>query len=393
MKAVHFGAGKIGRGFIGVQLSRSGYEVCFVCRSDKQIDLIKRKKQYSVVLANEARDTSVVKNITAVHITDDLLIHEQIPEADLVTTAVGASSLQHIAKVLAKGIEHRLKVHSRPLHVIACENAIGGSTQLKKHVYTHLPSELHGEADRLIAFPDAIIDRIVPEGQYEDPLMVKVEPFYEWVVSRPALKEGFPGIQGVIYADSMDRFIERKLFTVNTGHCSLAYLGYLKNYPTIQEAMKDSAIRSQVQEVLGETGKLLITKHGFGEQEHQRYIQKTLERFANTQLTDRLVRVGRGPLRKLSHNERLVRPAMQAYSMGMEVPALASTMAAALHFDYEKDPDAVKLQALARQNGIESVIANQMGIPETHPLYQQVVQQYEQYQQVDLLQPEWAQLG
>ena len=61
--------------------------------------------------------------------------------------------------------------------------------------------------------------------------------------------------------------------------------------------------------VLQETGKLLIAKYQFNEQEHDDYIQKIMGRFANPFITDDVTRVGRSPVRKLKSNDRLVGPA------------------------------------------------------------------------------------
>ncbi|AJY77000.1 mannitol-1-phosphate 5-dehydrogenase [Paenibacillus beijingensis] len=377
MKAVHFGPGNIGRGFIGLLLSKSGYDVCFVARNKKQIAMLQQRKQYPVTLANENEDTSIVRNVTAINGNDSRQVNEAIAEADLITTAVGVSNLKHIAPAITTGIEHRFKTNDRPLNIMACENAIGASTHLKKMVYKLLPAELHEKADRLLAFPNTAVDRIVPAQDNEDPLEVTVEPFYEWVILRPAMKEGPKEIKGAHYVESLEPYIERKLFTVNTGHCCAAYFGYLEGYRTIQEVMASPRLRQKVKEVLQETGKVLIRKHQLDEKKHQRYIDKTIDRFANPNLKDSIVRVGRSPIRKLSANDRLVRPALLAYQYGIEIPQLISAMAAGLLFDYKKDPEAVKLQEVLRKRGIHHVIGQYLGIEEDHPIHRQIVDEYE----------------
>ena len=47
MKAVHFGAGNIGRGFIGLLLRQSNFELCFADVSEFLIDELKRRNDYS----------------------------------------------------------------------------------------------------------------------------------------------------------------------------------------------------------------------------------------------------------------------------------------------------------------------------------------------------------
>ncbi|MDF2649615.1 MAG: mannitol-phosphate 5-dehydrogenase, partial [Paenibacillus sp.] len=250
MKAVHFGAGNIGRGFIGLILSQAGYEVIFSDVNDSLVELLQQRKSYTVRLANEDEETFTVSNVTAINGKNLEDVARAVAKADLVTTAVGVNILKHIASGIAKGIEMRIQRGAAPLHIIACENAIGGSTQLKEHVYTHLREDLRYKVDASIVFPDAAVDRIVPIQHNEDPLQVTVEPFYEWVVDESQMLEGFHRIDGIHFVKHLEPYIERKLFTVNTGHCSAAYLGYLHGFTTIQDAMANSQIASLVRHVM-----------------------------------------------------------------------------------------------------------------------------------------------
>ncbi|OKP81585.1 mannitol-1-phosphate 5-dehydrogenase [Paenibacillus helianthi] len=377
MKAVHFGAGNIGRGFIGLLLSQAGYEVCFVDVNEAFVSQLQERKEYPVTLASEGQETVIVKNVTALSsVTHAEEVAAAVAEADLVTTAVGVTILKHIAGAVAEGIRRRVAVSAAPLHVIACENAIGGSAQLKELVYAKLDEESRAKADASVAFPNAAVDRIVPLQQHEDILKVVVEPFYEWVIDSSQMIPGYVPVEGVHYVDNLEPYIERKLFTVNTGHCSAAYLGYLRGYETIQQAMADEALTAQVREVLEETGAVLIQKHGFDQAQHSKYIDKILERFRNPALTDEVSRVGRSPLRKLSPNDRLVSPALQAYDRGLGYTALTRSMAGALLFDVKDDPEAVELQAAITELGTEAAVTKYTGIAADHAVHQSVMAEY-----------------
>ncbi|WP_261301998.1 mannitol-1-phosphate 5-dehydrogenase [Paenibacillus andongensis] len=383
MRAVHFGAGNIGRGFIGLILSQAGYEVIFSDVNDSLVELLQERKSYTVRLANEDQDTFTVSNVSAINGKNLEDVARAVAEADLVTTAVGVNILKHIAAGIAKGIEMRIERGAAPLHIIACENAIGGSTQLKEHVYAHLNEDLREKVSACIAFPDAAVDRIVPIQHNEDPLQVTVEPFYEWVVDESQMMEGFDAIQGIHYVKHLEPYIERKLFTVNTGHCSAAYLGYLHGFTTIQDAMANSQVASLVRHVMHETGALLIKKHGFDLAQHEQYIDKILNRFIDPHLIDEVTRVGRSPIRKLSSNDRLVRPALQAYELGMKPTYLAMAMAAAFLFKDQEDPEAAEIQADLRKLGVDQTITKYTTIGEDHLIHEMIRTQYEQLQQSD----------
>lgn len=378
MRAVHFGAGNIGRGFIGPMLSNSGYGVCFVGRNKKQISQLQKRGQYPVTLANDERDSFMVNNVTAIHLGDTEDVAKAIAEAEIVTTAVGISALKDIASTIARGIELRLKSDDpKPLHVFACENGIKSSKRLKESVYLHLKQSFREMADCCIAFPNVMVDRIVPVQKNKDSLEVLVEPYKEWIIPRSDLMGGYNKIQGAHYVDSLDPYLERKLYTVNTGHCCAAYFGYLEGYTSIQEAMSDPGIRSRVHGVLLETGALLVHLYGFDPSTHHKYIEKMMKRFENSNFNDSIIRVARSPIRKLSPTDRLIQPAMLASEYGFEVTYLVTAIASALFFDYRKDEEAMQLQESIRKFGLSEVIASILKIPTDHPLHARIIGEYQ----------------
>src|ERR687893_962488 len=90
MKSVHFGAGNIGRGFIGQLLHESGYEITFVDIQDDLVDTLKKEGRYEVILADEKEERVPVDRVTALHSVNDAdEVTERLAEADLITTAGG----------------------------------------------------------------------------------------------------------------------------------------------------------------------------------------------------------------------------------------------------------------------------------------------------------------
>ncbi|HSU80582.1 MAG TPA: mannitol-1-phosphate 5-dehydrogenase [Candidatus Angelobacter sp.] len=379
MKAVHFGAGNIGRGFIGSLLDQSGYTTVFVDVNAAIIEAINEKKEYVVELASPNHEQFVVKHIEGINSQKDPeKVIQAITEADLVTTAVGPTILPIIARLIVEGLRARVTETTTPLNLIACENMIGGSDLLKSSIYKSLSTEEVERFDELFGFPNAAVDRIVPNQSHEDILKVSVEPFYEWVVEESAIKGETPPVKGITYVPDLGPYIERKLFTVNTGHALTAYLGYHFGVPTIAEAMSEQRIHSIVDGALRETGRLLIEKHHFDSMEHWAYVDKILRRFINPNLEDEPTRVGRSPLRKLGPEDRLVSPARQYVERFDEIPRhLVTGIAAALHFDYKEDEEANKLQTLIQTKGIEETIVEVTGLPRDYQLFDPILNAYE----------------
>ena len=361
-KAVHFGAGNIGRGFIGLLLSQAGYHVTFVDVAAPLVDDINTLGKYNVQIFGAA-DKTLVENVSAINSNENLdALLDAIVEADIVTTAIGPNILKFIAPNIAKGLVKRVAANKTPLNIIACENMVGGSTVLKNFVYQNLPDDVKPEVDKLIGFPDAAVDRIVPLQKNYEKLLVKVEPYAEWDVDSNGVVGELPEIKGMTLVDNLGAYIERKLFTVNTGHASIAYLAYQKGLPDISSAMRDENIVAAARAVWAETSALLIDKYNFDPIVHQKYVMTTESRFKNPEISDEVTRVARGPKRKLSAADRLVSPAMQLIESGRKPVALAKVIAAALKFDYAEDKEAVEVQEFINVNGIDAAITYFTGV-------------------------------
>lgn len=375
-KAIQFGAGNIGRGFIGAVLSQAGYHVVFADVNEVVVNKINEDGKYTVEIMDTECSKVVISDISAVDSRSPQLA-EEIAQAQIVTTAVGFGILPRIAGALAAGIAKRqADGNTECLNVIACENGLKASSQLKEHVYGHLTDEQKAYADEYVGFPDCSVDRIVPPIKSENPIDVVVEKFYEWNVERASIKGDAPEIAGMNLADNLIAYVERKLFTLNTGHAITAYLGKLKGHKTIEESINDPEILAVVKAAMQESGEGLVAKYGFDHDAHFAYIDKILGRFRNPHLQDDVTRVGREPLRKLSANDRLIKPTMTARQYGFATPNLVKGIAAALKYDNPDDPQSVQLQQTIAELGAAKALAQFSGLSEDDALIQEVLAEY-----------------
>ncbi|WP_186590987.1 mannitol-1-phosphate 5-dehydrogenase [Vibrio cholerae] len=378
--AVHFGAGNIGRGFIGKLLADADIAVTFADVNEPLVDQRSHQQEYKVKVVGSECKMETVSHVTAVNSASEALI-ERIIKTDLVTTAVGPTVLDIIAKTIAKGLSARFAAgNTQPLNIIACENMVRGTTHLKQQVYQFLTAEEQQQADALVGFVDSAVDRIVPplQAANDDPLEVTVESFSEWIVDEQQFKGEIPQIEGMEKTDNLMAFVERKLFTLNTGHCVTAYLGCLKGHRTIREAIEDPCIHAQVKQAMQESGEVLIRRYGFDRALHSAYIEKILSRFANPYLVDEVDRVGRQPLRKLSANDRLIRPLLGTIEYGLPNSMLLKGIAAALKYRNSSDPQAVELQQSIEKEGVRSTLARYTGLAAESVEVQQIEALYQQ---------------
>ena len=344
-KAIQFGAGNIGRGFIGNILSQNGYEVCFADINKAVIDELNKKHEYIVEVVGEDCQEILIKNVYGV-MSNSSDIFEEIKKTNLITTAVGPVVLPIIAKTLAEGIKTRMEAGIKDyLNIIACENMIKGSSFLKEEVYKHIDDSVKEYIETYVGFPDSAVDRIVPPMEKgADILRVRVEEFNEWIVDKTLFKGEIPNIEGMTLTDNLMAFIERKLFTLNTGHALTAYLRILEGHKTIRESINDEKIKDVVVHAMEESGEVLIKRYNFDRDAHEKYIKKIVSRFENPYLVDEVDRVGREPLRKLGYNDRLIKPLRGTLEYNTKNDNLIRGIAAAMAYRNENDPQAVILK-------------------------------------------------
>ena len=358
MKATHFGAGNIGRGFIGEILAKNGFSIEFVDINETIINALMSRKGYTIELAEESKQQIQVANVTGINNQKNPeAVVESVATSQIVTTAIGPNILPFNAELIAKGIQKRKASQvTEKLDVIACENMIGGSQFLFEKVKAYLTQEDLDYVKQYVGFPNAAVDRIVPIQHHEDPLFVSVEPFSEWVVDKTQMKNPELVLSDVEYVDDLEPYIERKLFSVNTGHASVAYTGASLGYQTIDEAIADEKVLTTLENVLKETGSLLIAKWQFDPQVHQAYAQKIVARFKNPYISDAITRVARTPIRKLGYDERFIRPIRELHDRNLSYQQLLTVVGLIFNYRDEKDEQSVELQKMLQNESLEAVV-------------------------------------
>ena len=356
-KALCFGAGNIGRGFIAQVCQESDVRLTFVDVNETLLALISEKHEYTIHLLDEERTSIVISNVDAIHSQDMDKLSQAVKEVDFIFTAVGPNVLKHVGATLAKIYEDNPHLsHS----VIACENMVGGSSKLKEHVsdsLSVLPENVH--------FLDAAVDRIVPMSQEAGSLDVKVEPSFEWIVEtkKPL------GLNGVIEVNDLEPYIKRKLLMVNGAHAFTAYLGLIYGHEMIDEAISNPEIEKSVRGLLGEHRVFLQHTFNLNENDLIKMEDKVIKRFKNKLLQDDCVRVGRTPIRKLAKHERLSMGIDTLISLNQTPHFAYLACAAATLYDHDEEGDRLKqldeqglsqllLELDFNQSSVEAILEN-----------------------------------
>jgi mannitol-1-phosphate 5-dehydrogenase len=377
-KAVHFGAGNIGRGFVACFLHNSGFEVVFADVNAETVDELNQSKSYKVIeVGAEGTTEATITNYRAINSKEnEEQLVDEISTADVVTCSVGPKILKFIAPVIAKGIDRR-PADLRPLAVIACENAINATDDLAEHIKNpqNTPDHRLEDHHERARYANSAIDRIVPAQDADAGLDVKLERFYEWVVDQTPFKDHEnPAIEGIHWVDNLQPFIERKLYTVNTGHATAAYHGYNRNCRTVYDALQDKFIQGEVKKALRNTANLITAKHDIDQAEQDAYVKKIVTRISNPHLEDAVERVGRAPLRKLSRKERFVGPAAELAAKNHDCAALLDAAEMAFRFqNVEGDDESQELAKIMAAQAPEDIVQQVCGLQKSEKLFPMMV--------------------
>lgn len=378
MKAVMYGGGNIGRGFIGMLFSMSGYEVTFIDVAQPVIDGLNRDGRYPVrIVSNEGHEDIEVEHVRAVNGNDREAAAEAIAEADVIATAVGVNVLKFIVPNLAEGIRRRRVRHGGPLNIIICENLVDANKVLEKLLKAELTEEESVWLDENIGLVEASIGRMVPvqteEMKAGNPLRVCVERYGFLPVDKAAFRGEIPEIRNMVPYEPFDYYIRRKLYVHNMGHAVCAYLGLYTHREYIYEAIEDSCIQNIVQNAMLESALALSKAYQMQVELLVRHFQDLLSRFKNRALKDTCARVGGDPKRKLSHTDRLIGSSLLCLEHGVQ-PVFISVGTAGAVYEYIREVGAQQCVKEARQ--VLSMISD---LEKDSPLLDLVLPLYQRY--------------
>lgn len=375
-RAVQFGAGNIGRGFLGQLLFEGGYETTFIEANPSLVASLNTRGSYPLrLVSDKSHETLTIRNLRALPAQDVDAVAQAVSDADLVCTAVGVNALPKVAPLLAAGLNARALAQQGPLDILLCENQWHAATMVRELITPHIALEARDYFETQVGLVETVIGRMVPAPtdamRAEAPLLVVAEPYKELPIARDMLRGPAPTLPGLIAADNFEAYEARKLYLHNMGHAALAYLGYLNQREYIWECVNDGkgvVCRSALQMMR----LALANEYGLSPIDLHAYTDGLMHRFVNKALGDSVARVAADPLRKLRPNDRLIGAATlcrkHSIKLGFEPVPLIHVIAAALQYDHPDDPSAQELQARRRAEGDAAVLQSVCGLAPDDPL-------------------------
>lgn len=340
MKLLILGAGKIGRGFLAQLFSSAGWSLVFVDQSQGIVEELNESSSYPVYLAGSKGDTArfEVKGYRALHTSQTEMIHEELQSSDLAAMAVPAADLDSAVKILYPGLLQRLS-NPHPFNLLFCVNKAGAAGKirdlfLKSAGDEGVKDQRLQEINSRLGIVDTIVIRMAPQTPPEllekNSLAVLTNDYPELFLNRKAFMGHLPDVPGLTAVERFHAQEVRKLYTYNTVHALLGFLGLAEGYSTVMDCLKDPWVRTAAEEALNESSAGLMGEYGFTEEQTSRWNKRLMEDMENPYLGDQLKRLILKPEEKLGRNERLTGPALLALKHGRKPEFLCRAMAAAL---------------------------------------------------------------
>ena len=350
MKLVQFGAGNIGRSFIGQVFSRAGWEVVFVDIDERLVKLLNEKQYYNVVIKREDQTDEVrsIGPVCAVDGRDAAAVAMEIAGADIVGTSVGKNALPKVIPVIAKGLAIRRKLETGlngeptpgcALNIIIAENDRAAPALFRSVLAAEMGPDY--PLNKLVGLIETSIGKMVPIMKAADldadPLQLFAEEYETLIVDRRGFRGPLPDISALHPVDPIAAYVDRKLFIHNLGHAAAAYLGYAAI--TIPEALALPNVEKIAREAMNEAADALIMEYpqsqypgSYNRDDLSSHIEDLLFRFKNRALGDTIHRVGRDLQRKLAREDRITGAMLLCAKHGLPFGTIAKVYRAALDF-------------------------------------------------------------
>ena len=387
--AIQFGAGNIGRGFMGQLFWEAGYKICFVEYEKELVAKLNAAGKYPLRLLDAYTKNEfslAIDNYEAVTTEELDKVVEVFAQADIAGTAVGVRNLEAITPLVVAGIKKRKSVNNTPIDIYLCENMYGAGEKLKEYVFKILSPDEQKWAEENIGFVGTSVARMVPAADKrfakEGPLFVVADSYHKLPYDKLAQRASTPTIEGVYGVHNMKAEFARKLHTHNLGHAAMGYLGYLKGYTYVDEPFNDDFLLKIFNGALEETAKALVKMYpnDIKKDEHREIRKDVVVRFGNPMLMDALTRVAADPIRKLGSNERIIGSAKLCMKYGIDTKNIEYICGAAYCYDYSEDPAAMKLQRIIKNKGIEIAVEEVSGVDPSGKLGKGIIESYHSLQ-------------
>lgn len=338
-KIVIFGAGKIGRSFLGQLFGCGGYQVVFVDVDAALVERLNQRGSYPVIIKGDKEEEILVPNVSAILAFEVEKVKKAVATAGILSVNVGKNALVKVLPIIAEGLKIRYEQHpNSPLDIILAENMRDAAKFVREQLQSNMPGNY--PIDQLVGLVETSIGKMVPimplAEMGKDPLMVFAEPYNSLILDQKGFKSSIPEVKGLSPKANIKAWVDRKAFIHNLGHATAAYYGYFLHPGMIYmyEVLDDPQVLQFTRSVMLQSAELLLKRYpdDFTWNDLIQHVDDLISRFRNKALKDTVYRVGQDLTRKLGEGDRFMGAIRLALEMEQPFDLILKAMSYGLFF-------------------------------------------------------------
>lgn len=343
--AVIFGAGAVGRGFIGEVFNEAGLEVIFIDVNQPLLDELERDGSYTHITVDRGmRDSKTIAPVNAIHSENVQAVDRALSHAEIAATCVGSRALPLVCRTIARAVRLRANRGRPPLNLLLAENLHDAPRRVREWLKAADPTLTDAFIDQHLALISTSIGRMIPvvdqSRSHQKKTTIEVEPYRFLPLDATAAKGRLVDAEAFVIDPEIpfEYYSDRKLYVHNMGHAMCAYLGACWGDTYIWQAIGRIEVRFFVRAAMIESATAIAARYGQPMGPLLEHIDDLLYRFANEALADTVARVGRDPMRKLAPEDRFLGAVQLCREEGIPSRFVLTGLTAALNYMEMNEP-------------------------------------------------------
>lgn len=370
-KILIIGAGKQGRGILAyISYINSLYPV-FIDQDEDLIHRMRSKKTYQIKRMQDD-DYISLPCADCVYSEDLQAVCTAIQEADIIFTSVSPNQVYPVGMMIGKALQYVVRKEDfQTKNIILCENSNDKIAQFKRGLRETLEEEMRLMIEDKVGICEALSMSLATQSSvHKDELLICIQQKMHLYINKNQMKGDLPRRKAIRYVDNYESLRQQALYTNNTSSAFVSYLGHLKGYQTLKQAMKDNQIRELLDMCYSEINLTLIKELGVSPSDQKEFAEFARKKYENSE--DSLDRHAREVIRKLGREERLTGICERSIRNNIMPQTISLALAAALFYRNEQDEESSKLAKLCKDDSLKSILLQVCGIEQNDMLVDMV---------------------